>query len=185
MKTDDWIVDNVFKNHLGQFCIYNIHPNVITMIALLLSLSLPMLYHLKLHLLLFAAIIIRQTCDCLDGAVARRCQKTSKLGGIMDSVADLVFIAAMFLIVAMMITRRYTKHYYVPSFILTAVAMTILISAHVLLAGTRILYDHDSYKTYNTVSFYKYMYAFMANNSFIIAFITGILYLILTLHYKL
>lgn len=180
MKTDDWIVENVFKNHLGQFCIYNIHPNAITALALLLSAALPILYHLKLHWLLFAAILVRQICDCLDGAVARRCQKTSKLGGLMDTFADLVFIAAMILIVFKMLLKKY-----IPALVATTVAMTVLITIHVILGGSRILYDHDSYKTYNTVSFYKYIFAFIANNSFIIATLVGIVYIFLTLYLNL
>jgi len=87
MNLDDKIVNipciiNLFKN---------IHPNIITFTGFICNILLP--YYLLKDKKKFANIllIIRYLSDSLDGAIARKYNKTSKLGGLFDSVSDSIF----------------------------------------------------------------------------------------------
>ena len=68
-----------------------IHPNFITLACFLLV--IPIIYIIlndapfAFALLLFL-VIVRSVLDCLDGAVARQCNKTSKLGMTLDAMND-------------------------------------------------------------------------------------------------
>jgi phosphatidylglycerophosphate synthase len=44
---------------------------------------------------LMALAFVRQSLDCLDGAIARRCDKASKLGALLDVVEDTATVALL------------------------------------------------------------------------------------------
>lgn len=73
-----------------------VHPNYISIVGLLTDLVI--LYSLLNNLLMLtgAGLYIRYSCDCLDGAVARKYNKVSTLGGILDTVADNTLIFVLF-----------------------------------------------------------------------------------------
>jgi len=75
------------------------NPNAITLFNIIPSLiSLYYVYH-KDYLLFFIFLIIRTVLDCLDGLVARKYNKTSKLGAFLDIFTDLCFNSALLYIV--------------------------------------------------------------------------------------
>lgn len=68
-------------------------PNIISVLRILLS---PILFFLKPFSLLFW--IIYSICgfsDIIDGYIARKTNSTSRLGTILDSIADIVFMGAV------------------------------------------------------------------------------------------
>jgi phosphatidylglycerophosphate synthase len=79
----------------------HIHPNVLSFFGLFTDFFI--FYFLLNNYLLFFVIgmLIRYSCDCLDGAVARKYKKTSNLGGLLDTIADntLIFILSYGLLV--------------------------------------------------------------------------------------
>ncbi len=89
MRLDDDIVNREWM--LSPF--KKIHPNFITVVGmasnvLIISFLLKGYIHLASLFL-----VIKFFCDCLDGAVARRYNKTSKLGGYLDTISDVTLIA--------------------------------------------------------------------------------------------
>jgi len=89
IKVDDDITNKIIEN--VSFFKY-IHPNIITISGLVLNFYI---YHLldtsnsDIYLLGFC-IIYRWLADCLDGAVARKYKKNSKLGHKLDTLSDVI-----------------------------------------------------------------------------------------------
>jgi len=103
IKLDDIIVKHVMDNY---DIFEHIHPNVITSIGIICNYFI-LLYidNMEMHSidpLIFGLIImVRFLADALDGAVARKYKKSSRLGNILDTVSDLMmlFIVFYFLII--------------------------------------------------------------------------------------
>ena len=84
----------------------NIHPNYITAVGLLSNILIP--YYLDNGKINLANIflVIRYLTDILDGAVARKYKKTSKLGGLLDTICDVMLMG----IYTNLITFKLTKN---------------------------------------------------------------------------
>ncbi len=84
----------------------NMNPNVITMLNIIPSaLSLYFLYTNDIiPFIIFTEI--RLFLDCLDGFVARKYNKTSKFGAILDQSIDLIYI---FVLVLILLRNQETK----------------------------------------------------------------------------
>lgn len=90
---DDQITNYVMTN-LDVF--KDIHPNVITIVGIILNyfillevkkVNTEYINPIKLGLLMF----FRCLADCIDGAVARKYNKTSDLGNKLDTISDILF----------------------------------------------------------------------------------------------
>jgi phosphatidylglycerophosphate synthase len=94
IKHDDYISKKIVDN-IGIF--RYIHPNQITIFGILMNIVsiyylffLPDLnnYGISFSMILF----FRWLADCLDGNVARKYNKTSKLGNILDTCSDMMMM---------------------------------------------------------------------------------------------
>lgn len=98
IKIDDNITDIVMTN----FDIFrNIHPNVITIAGVICNYfilkEIDNITTSTIDGTYFASLLlVRFLADCLDGAVARKYKKTSKLGNILDTISDMMFIFIIF-----------------------------------------------------------------------------------------
>lgn len=143
MKIDDFLAEKLIDN-IKIF--EKIHPNYITISGILSNL---LIYYFlktkKVHLLIIIILIIyRYFTDILDGAVARKYKKTSKLGGYLDTINDLMFILLMcYLYLGKKITY------------------IIFICCLIMIQSYNLFYDHSKIKE-NTI------FAFYINNSIII-----------------
>ena len=75
-------------------CKYNIHPNIITLSNIINSIFL--FINIKCYnnkKIIIIQMILYYIFDCLDGEVARKCNKQSKLGGYLDTISDMLFFA--------------------------------------------------------------------------------------------
>ena len=173
-KTDDYLMEKIDKT-IPLYCKFNIHPNIITLIGLVIALSLPYIHHLNLHWIVFIAIIIRQYFDCLDGAVARTCEKTSKLGGYLDTLADIIFNGCLIYIFLVIFTKNHKL-----SLNLSIITMTLVIIIHVLIIGSNVLHDHSIIKKCDSdTSLFICILSFFPNNTFLIYSVVAISYLVL------
>ncbi len=83
---------------LNVFGIFKyVHPNLITLTGLVLNFCI--LYAIT-HEMFFPTVVmlvIRYLADCLDGGVARKYNKKSKIGGALDTWSDtiLVYVSAV------------------------------------------------------------------------------------------
>lgn len=92
-------VYNALDKITSYFCKYNIHPNVITLVSLLSNKILfERLKKPNKNLnTIFLIMISHAILDCLDGEVARKCNKYSKLGSRLDYINDHIFISILIL----------------------------------------------------------------------------------------
>lgn len=74
-----------------------VHPTALTLIGLGMDFVVLYAVWTTAVWLLAVSLFVRYSCDCLDGAVARRYGKVSDLGGVLDTVADntLIFIISL------------------------------------------------------------------------------------------
>lgn len=176
INTDAFLVRSVGEK-LNVFCYLHIHPNVITFIALAMSIALPFLHIYKFHWLVFSFIIIRQLCDCFDGAVARKCEKTSKLGGFLDTLADFICLFSVFFIILTMFYKDRQVNV-VRTFLFSSIFIISFILINLLIYKSfDFLYDHSRFKEASN-SIYKKSIAAFVDNSVVIMTIIAVAYII-------
>lgn len=155
MKIDD---DLAFKITEKVNIFEYIHPNYITISGILSNF---VIYHLlvkkKNKKLLIGIILYRYLTDILDGCVARKYKKTSKLGGYLDTINDFM----LFIIISYL---HLEKKYFILTFIF----------ASLYIIKFDLFYDHSNIKIESTIS------GFLVNNSILIYSILIILIYIYT-----
>jgi len=75
---------------------FQIHPNMITILAFLPIYLIYKFINQKKIVLVYLFAFINYTMDCMDGELARYSKKLSKLGGILDSIHDLISLYTLF-----------------------------------------------------------------------------------------
>jgi phosphatidylglycerophosphate synthase len=142
---------------LNRFIFFKyISPNLITLIGFFLNfiiyLQIINYNFLTASILLF----IRWLADCLDGGVARKYNKKSKIGGLLDTISDSVLIFFSILSLCFLYNINYGLYF-------STIAMT---SNIYIIYRFESLTDHVGMKVAgNTI---KSLYAFSVNNSFIL-----------------
>lgn len=137
-----------------------IHPNIITTIGLICNyfilINIDSITYKSINPYTFGLLIfIRWLSDCLDGAVARKYNKTSKLGNMLDTISDMLFMSIIFYY--FMIIYDLSNYY----IIIFLVAMYILFIKYDMING------HDNLKKNNENIIEKFI-KFMTNNSIIV-----------------
>jgi phosphatidylglycerophosphate synthase len=115
-----------------------IHPNVITISGIFLTYLIYIeLFKKNVNLaILFLLLALRWLADLLDGAVARRYNKKSHIGGMLDTLSDflLMLVVSSFFIH----TFRLSKCWY----------LVVIVLELVFIFGYDALSDHSKAKTY-------------------------------------
>jgi len=83
----EYLVDNF------ELLFTHIHPNVITMLGIVLNYFINIFLNIKdknkiTTKQFYVFMFLRWIFDCLDGALARKFNKTSKLGHYLDTISD-------------------------------------------------------------------------------------------------
>jgi archaetidylinositol phosphate synthase len=96
-----YLVEGHFQRAAGAFNKTGFTPNSITGVGFLLTLVASLLYSTGLATVwsfsaAVLALLIGAYFDAIDGAMARRYQQTSKMGGILDSVLDRIGEIALY-----------------------------------------------------------------------------------------
>ena len=149
----NWLLNqtNIFKN---------IHPNMITGFGFILN------YHLYKELQnpfidkqrLISILFLRWLADCLDGNVARKYKKTSKLGNQLDTLSDLIF--------GLIIFDYVYKHTRNQSYKVILIILLIVLLKYTFI-DNNLLDNHSEIKSKNNTLFQK-INTFRINNSFVI-----------------
>jgi phosphatidylglycerophosphate synthase len=85
----------------------HVHPTALTLLGLGVDFVILYAVWAKLLVLVAGAMFLRYACDCLDGAVARKYNKVSDLGGVLDTVADNTLIFILSLSIAKLLDAPY------------------------------------------------------------------------------
>lgn len=126
-------------------------PNAITFLCFLCI--IPIMYNIYKNgpiLPLIAWVALRGILDCLDGALARKCETISPLGAKLDIINDTVALIAVVAVVFIKLIG--TKYYFVLIFPLILVFRLIQTSFYTL-SGRDVVRDHPIIKYFhdNTV----------------------------------
>tara|TARA_B110000285_G_C15124723_1_gene619434 strand:+ start:258 stop:764 length:507 start_codon:yes stop_codon:yes gene_type:complete len=158
IKIDLLINEKIIKPFL--FLFKYIHPNFISLFGIVLNYTIFNLYYQDYSktFLLFL-IISRIYCDNLDGMVARKFNKTSNLGGLLDSLDDMILCTMM----CYMISYQYIPLY--------AFYLSISFGTYCIyyLFSNNSLILHSNFFEKKETSFIDKVAIFMGNNTYIIA----------------
>ena len=94
-STDSYLYKHLYEPLSKHLCI--VSPNLITALSFLMT--FPILYVLleyKSLPLLLLLVFIRQSFDCMDGAVARACNACTKIGAHLDIWSDIIAASIFF-----------------------------------------------------------------------------------------
>ena len=96
----DFYVYNWIKNYDNRIC--KLNPNYITFFNILVTLCIgKVLYDHKHWVLLLVLCIFRSILDISDGAIARKCNKTSSFGKYFDLFGDYLFFLVGLIVIFM------------------------------------------------------------------------------------
>ena len=154
IKIDD-IITNKFVENVSF--LKHIHPNIITISGLVLNFYI---YHLlntpntNIYLLVFC-IIYRWLADCLDGAIARKYKKGSKLGHQLDTLSDIIM--------------GFITFYFIQKHIFNLTFNNCLIIYVIFVVIYNYLFDfmntHDNLKNSKKNNIIDYSVSFLTNNT--------------------
>ena len=154
-KLTAWILD--------KFLIFKyINPNSITIAGFLMNFAI--LYFVTHGMLILSLVFLlfRYLADCLDGGVARKYNKKSKLGGVLDTWSDTILIYVS--IVGLF-------YVYNLSFASEFAAFFSCLNLYIMSLSNSLI-DHEGMKSGG--GFFSDIYSFFINNSFIPFIIMGI-----------
>ena len=169
LEIDKKIVNEYFLKKSNIF--KHIHPNFISCLSILLNILIVIAVIKKQNVcIVLFLLFLRWLTDCLDGAIARKYNKTSKLGGKLDTSGDILFFYVLF---PFTVVYLKTKNLY----------LSVLLSLITLIIGvTHFIYsdiesNHDNIKA-KSDNYFKNLLAFLTNNSIFVFIIIGIAYTI-------
>lgn len=101
-------LDNVIYNSYFDTKICNIYPNEVTILGFILTIIIGYVffYNTSLILLIFL-IILRTLCDIYDGLIARKCNKTTKIGRNLDILSDTLLCVVILIITYFKINNKF------------------------------------------------------------------------------
>jgi phosphatidylglycerophosphate synthase len=134
-----------------------IHPNIISLLSIILNIIiLIVLVNNNINVFsLLAILATRWLTDLLDGAVARKYKKVTKLGGILDTIGD-VMIIFIFMWYIFKLTGVNMMLYYV-----------FIVIVLIYIYHMEVYHDHSELKHYNGNNVQKII-AFFVNNSYLV-----------------
>ena len=152
INTDSYFYDYI--NSISDDKICSLVPNHITIINFIFSLYI--IYSIskrKYNLYVFLLLIFIRIClDCLDGAVARKCNKTSEFGKYLDVIGDTIFYIVLMILLYSNIKTKYKS---IKNIIIVAIILN-------LYGGYSALFkDYEIYRKNNLGNF-------MYNNTIIL-----------------
>tara|TARA_B110000208_G_scaffold12418_1_gene15267 strand:- start:4952 stop:5470 length:519 start_codon:yes stop_codon:yes gene_type:complete len=106
ISSDKIIYD--FINKINKKYICFLEPNHVTLFNMLVTVVIGYLLYYKYNIkLLLLLTVFRGILDCLDGGIARKCNKMSKLGKYLDIIGDFFFTFTIIIILLKNINIKY------------------------------------------------------------------------------
>ena len=165
INLDDYIAKKIIEN---IFLFKYIHPNIISLFSIILNFCIyKLLYSNNNNIYLFSLfLLLRWLSDLLDGAVARKYNKLSKLGHYLDTLSDIMLIIIIFNFILQSIFGY--------PFVLNMIIISLLIIY--LFTKYNMLETHKNLKKYNN-NFFECIIPFLTNNSYITFLFILLIYL--------
>jgi phosphatidylglycerophosphate synthase len=94
LSVDNIIYNNYFDN---KYC--HLHPNEITILGFLFTVFTGYFFYTEKSLSAFLIMaVMRSLCDIYDGIIARKCNKMSKNGKLLDLTSDFLYVMMILVI---------------------------------------------------------------------------------------
>ncbi len=152
-KGDDWLTDAILAR--AGF-LQHVHPNLITLTGIALNFFILYTMIHKISWLTNFMLFLRYFADCLDGGVARKYKKKSKVGGALDTASDNILIYVYVCGIFYLFKIPYENE---------AAASLVFVNLYLMsLSGS--LVDHADMKIGKNL--FSNIYAFSVNNSYIL-----------------
>jgi len=136
----------------------HIHPNILSILGLIMDFFL--LHYIIVSSLAMIGLVlfIRYSCDCFDGAVARKYKRVSDFGGALDTIADntLIFVLIYGILISIGMTISVAV---LTAFIVVSVNLVYMHTKNALL-------HHEHLKNFSST--FDKMYLFGVNNNCLI-----------------
>lgn len=87
-----------------------LHPNIVTLLGMVLLFPLFHALKNKNAVLVLLILLVRSYLDNLDGELARKCDKISKFGGLLDLANDTIGHALLLSFILMLLIPSLKKH---------------------------------------------------------------------------
>lgn len=161
-------LDNLLTNEiLKRFDFFKfISPNAITISGIILNFLIYVSIINKYQLITFILLSFRYLADCLDGGVARKYNKSSKVGGLLDTISDNILI---FILTLALCTIYEIKYKFFIALILTSLNI-------IEMTRRKSIVDHKNIKVGG--NYIEEAYSFMVNNSFIMFIFVYIIFIL-------
>lgn len=128
-STDKYIYDYIVNPIASNICF--IEPNYITFVAILLTIpTLLGLFENWSTSTMVMIFILRAFLDCLDGAVARKCNKFSDFGANLDLFGDKLFTYSYMLVMIYLLYNKSDANKYIGLIAITLLICFINIDKH-------------------------------------------------------
>lgn len=117
-------LDKYINNYLELYLVdyfENIHPNIVTSIGIILNFVCLNFYYKKNKHLTSCLLLIRIVIDNLDGMIARKFNKITVLGGLLDGMSDCILL----MLITYVITENLNLEYKIHITILFGIVMII------------------------------------------------------------
>jgi outer membrane protein assembly factor BamB/phosphatidylglycerophosphate synthase len=144
-STDAWFVSRPLRPVIDWACRVGLHPNWVTVSSMFVTVGMLFVPRASRAALwaVPSMMMYKWLADVLDGPIARRCDKGSRLGGALDMAADLLFIAVAYvLIMDRVFGRGRTPRVWAEGVLVALLPLAALL----LTSGTRAVTDHGAFK---------------------------------------
>ena len=111
--TDKFIYTFLHRYITPFTCKHNISPNIVTLFNIFWTFLIFWAVSTKSNkYLILIAMMLYHVFDCLDGAIARNCNRQSKIGAILDHISDGLYMVMHLIVLYQLISehKRYAKH---------------------------------------------------------------------------
>ena len=111
LSTDRFFYDNLCDPLAAHICF--IHPNVVTFAGAITSIIIAYIIVKSRRTppyIIIPLMFIRAFLDCMDGAIARRCETSSDAGKYLDFTADVIFVLSVGGAVIYRVLRKGKRH---------------------------------------------------------------------------
>jgi phosphatidylglycerophosphate synthase len=155
-RLDDKLTDFI----LNKFYFFKyIHPNIITLSGMISNFFILFFILNKFFISSVLLLVYRYLADCLDGGVARKYNKKSKLGGALDTWSDTILVYILIIGIFNVYNFSFGSEF----------AAFIACFNLYIMSLSNSLVDHVGMKSGNGL--FSKTYAFLVNNSFILFFL--------------
>jgi phosphatidylglycerophosphate synthase len=139
-STDHYLYKYIYTPLAENICF--IHPNYISIANILITIPLVVAALLnRWSIGAFVAIFaLHAFIDCMDGSVARTCSLKSKMGALLDTVSDVLFMVIAGIVAIYMLIQRHGLGSWKTIAIGTLIAMTVLVAS----VGIDYVHNEDS-----------------------------------------